>query len=238
MARVALLLALGIAGPGCHGATLFACARPGDCVDGPIGGACELDGYCSFPDPECGSGRRYGEHAPADIAGACVPGTDELPDAVSDDESSTSEPIHASDPTSEGGGETTDDRDADELDASSGVESSSGAHEPGTGSSDTGADTSTGTAEGDPLGCDALDCASCLECAVQADGPCTDEHTACEAANGCSSGVACQQECMLYGYCFEDCCHGDLAPLVDDVVLCVADHCIEACSEHEVLTCA
>jgi hypothetical protein len=236
MARVALLIALGLVGPSCHAATLFACARPGDCIDGPIGGACELDGYCSFPDPGCETGRRYGEHAPDDIAGACVPGADEPPAEASDDESSTDEPIDAFDPTTEGGDATTDDRNADELDASTDGESSSGADEFGT--EESGAGTSTGTADGASPGCDALDCASCMECAVQPDGPCTQEQSACDAANGCTSGVACQQECMLYGYCFEDCCHADLAALVDDVVLCVADHCIEACSEHEVLTCA
>ena len=35
-------------------------------------GWCEADGYCSFEDGDCPSGRRYGELAPADVAGTCV----------------------------------------------------------------------------------------------------------------------------------------------------------------------
>lgn len=33
---------------------------------------CQASGYCSFDDAECGSGQRYGAHAPAHIAGTCV----------------------------------------------------------------------------------------------------------------------------------------------------------------------
>ena len=37
-------------------------------------GTCEPAGYCSFADEACESGRRYGEHAPGDLAGTCVVG--------------------------------------------------------------------------------------------------------------------------------------------------------------------
>jgi hypothetical protein len=40
-------------------------------------GQCEAPGFCSFPDDGCPSGRRYGEHAGATYANACVePGAD------------------------------------------------------------------------------------------------------------------------------------------------------------------
>ena len=35
-------------------------------------GTCQSDGYCSFPDPACPSGQRYGEHAGGGKASACV----------------------------------------------------------------------------------------------------------------------------------------------------------------------
>lgn len=52
----------------------FACENDQSCrSDGQ--GWCEADGACSFADPTCPSGRRYGDLGPADIAGECVPGT-------------------------------------------------------------------------------------------------------------------------------------------------------------------
>jgi hypothetical protein len=60
------------------GALLFACARIGgyECSDDAQcsthdGGRCEDTGYCSYPDADCPSMRRYGEHAGA-LSGACT----------------------------------------------------------------------------------------------------------------------------------------------------------------------
>ncbi|MCC6995209.1 MAG: DNRLRE domain-containing protein [Deltaproteobacteria bacterium] len=36
------------------------------------GGRCEPEGYCSFVDPDCGSGRRFGEQSPGALANLCV----------------------------------------------------------------------------------------------------------------------------------------------------------------------
>ena len=41
------------------------------CIAGAQEGTCEPSGYCSFPDPFCPSGRRYGELSGA-LAGVCV----------------------------------------------------------------------------------------------------------------------------------------------------------------------
>ena len=35
-------------------------------------GTCEPNGFCSFPDTDCPSGSRYGEHAGAGLANTCV----------------------------------------------------------------------------------------------------------------------------------------------------------------------
>ncbi|MEM6292151.1 MAG: hypothetical protein AAGA54_12825 [Myxococcota bacterium] len=54
------------------GESSFSCSDDEQCArDGGVG-FCELDGYCSFPDDECNSGRRYGGSAPAGVAGTCV----------------------------------------------------------------------------------------------------------------------------------------------------------------------
>lgn len=70
----ALGLALGVVvgggSLGCHRA--FTCAQDEQCARIGVAGACEASGYCSFPDPDCPSGRRYGEHASAALVDACV----------------------------------------------------------------------------------------------------------------------------------------------------------------------
>ncbi|HWB80507.1 MAG TPA: hypothetical protein VG755_36335, partial [Nannocystaceae bacterium] len=51
----------------------FACSGPEDCS----GGMCQPTGYCSFPDDDCPSHQRYGDHAAPGYAGTCVgTGTD------------------------------------------------------------------------------------------------------------------------------------------------------------------
>lgn len=59
---------------GCLPST-FGCTENDACRDGDQRGWCEADGYCSFEDPGCPGGRRYGEFAPTSVAGACVPET-------------------------------------------------------------------------------------------------------------------------------------------------------------------
>ena len=49
----------------------FACTDDSECEPG-IGGRCEPSGFCSFPDPECDSGYRYGDHAANGLAQQCV----------------------------------------------------------------------------------------------------------------------------------------------------------------------
>ncbi len=81
---------------GCGGAEVFACRQSADCA-GREGGVCEPDGWCSFPDDGCASGRRYGRWVGDDLAQTCVPAD------VADTGSST----HASAETTGGVGTTT-----------------------------------------------------------------------------------------------------------------------------------
>lgn len=71
----------------------FVCAEDSECTGGPGAGTCEPDGRCSFPDPACVEGRRYGGFA-GTKSNACVGGEiepdapiivdDDAPDAVID----------------------------------------------------------------------------------------------------------------------------------------------------------
>jgi hypothetical protein len=58
---------------GACGPSLFACESDGACRRGDERGVCQPDGWCSFPDGDCASGQRYGEHAGGGLAGSCVP---------------------------------------------------------------------------------------------------------------------------------------------------------------------
>lgn len=56
----------------------FTCEDASECIDGAVPGACQPDGFCSFPDGDCESGQRYGAHSGA-LSRDCVPpsgGTD------------------------------------------------------------------------------------------------------------------------------------------------------------------
>lgn len=66
MRRVALALACTTCGP-----SAYVCTDNDECTSAGAVGVCQPDGHCSFPDDECPSGQRYGEHGGA-MAGQCV----------------------------------------------------------------------------------------------------------------------------------------------------------------------
>lgn len=59
--------------PACRGPAAFSCADDSQCVSGGALGTCESSGFCSFPDPGCDSGKKYGGHAGGGLGGTCVP---------------------------------------------------------------------------------------------------------------------------------------------------------------------
>lgn len=73
MSRIAVrwLAAAGVVLGGCS-PSAFGCEDDGQCSAADGAGSCELNGYCSFPDDDCRSGRRYGDAAGGGLAGLCV----------------------------------------------------------------------------------------------------------------------------------------------------------------------
>ncbi len=60
-----LLVVVAFAGlvVGCLSRSTFPCQRDSQCVNASQTGTCEPSGVCSFPDPQCPLGRRFGHHA-------------------------------------------------------------------------------------------------------------------------------------------------------------------------------
>lgn len=66
--RAAAALAIGCAA---CGPSAYACTEHEQCVNADVAGVCQANGLCSFPDDDCPSGQRYGEHGGA-MSGQCV----------------------------------------------------------------------------------------------------------------------------------------------------------------------
>lgn len=62
---------MAVACAGCSFGNEFACRDAGECALRP-GGACEADGWCSYPSDGCMEDRAYGPYAPAGVANSCV----------------------------------------------------------------------------------------------------------------------------------------------------------------------
>jgi len=82
------LLVIVLAGAGCIRTATFQCAASDQCVRDGVQGTCETVGYCSFPDPACASGARFGDYS-VPYANQCVVGeldagmtADASPDAL------------------------------------------------------------------------------------------------------------------------------------------------------------
>ncbi|MEM6292278.1 MAG: LamG domain-containing protein [Myxococcota bacterium] len=61
---------------GCSSEDVFACTESSQCESVGVAGTCEPSGFCSFPDPECDSGRRYGGLA-GPLSNTCVSADDD-----------------------------------------------------------------------------------------------------------------------------------------------------------------
>ncbi len=64
---------------------MFLCQDDTGCPNGQ----CEASGFCSFPDPACDSGRRYGEFAGDGLGGSCVDEPESEPKSETDTDETT-----------------------------------------------------------------------------------------------------------------------------------------------------
>lgn len=71
MGRIALLVGAAVVPLGCQ-TEPFGCESNEQCQVDAAAGVCESNGYCSFSDPQCESGRRYSNLAGGGLAGLCV----------------------------------------------------------------------------------------------------------------------------------------------------------------------
>lgn len=72
----ALAAALAAMPAGCLRHAEFQCQRDGECG---ASGVCEPVGYCSVPDPACGTGRSFSDSAGQGLSSTCVPGDEPGP---------------------------------------------------------------------------------------------------------------------------------------------------------------
>src|SRR5437868_68057 len=56
----------------CANRSPYSCSVAEQCVLSGEQGFCEAEGFCSFPDPACDSGRRFEPNAGAGMAGTCT----------------------------------------------------------------------------------------------------------------------------------------------------------------------
>jgi hypothetical protein len=114
---------------GCHLASVFVCGADHQCVFKGVQGTCEATSYCSFPDDDCESGKRYGEYAGDGLQDECVPVDGGSGDTSGDD----------------GSGDDGSSDDGSGDDGSSDDGGTTGTDGGGTSGTGTGTDTSTGT---------------------------------------------------------------------------------------------
>jgi hypothetical protein len=79
MVRIIVIAMLAAAG--CvRGAGAYECSSAAQCQRDGVQGRCESVSVCSFPDPACASGQRFGDYS-GEYANQCVGDANELPDA-------------------------------------------------------------------------------------------------------------------------------------------------------------
>lgn len=239
---------------GCNEDDTFQCVSDAQCGGA---GICESVNYCSFPDADCETGRRYGDESATGIAGQCVPKEEGTSGAATEGSgvsgtslatTGTSLTGMGTDPAGSGptsppltsGSSPTGEpeTDADSIDPSSmstGDESGST-----TGGSMTGETTdgmtsmTTGVSTCDE---DEEDCFGCFTCAGTDPNACADTFDACEATPGCPQVLQCFSSCIGFGICY-DCC-ADVSQAVIDLGLasaeCQRDACPATCDPPDVI---
>lgn len=107
MKLLAIILA-SLASVGCTRVDTFKCTRSDECTLAGVAGVCEPAGLCSFPDPDCPSGKAFGELA-GDQADRCVDVEGTTDPTTTADPSTTTDPTTTTNPTTTTAPSTTTD---------------------------------------------------------------------------------------------------------------------------------
>ncbi len=222
-------LAIGVAAlVGACNDSLFRCESDGDCL-GAQNGVCQPNGFCSFADEACASGFVYGDLAPDDLAGQCVP----------ESEAGTGTGPGTSGSTPEGsdtaGGTTAalDDDGTSDGDDDSDAETSGATTSGSTGSDDDSSDDSTGESPGcgPGRGCDAptpiCQAGNCVSCDALPDGGCFEIDP---TAAVCDAGSGTCVPCTEHSQCFSGACFHASGRCVDPDNRLIVDREAENCA--------
>lgn len=232
---------------GCKEDDTFQCVSDAQCGGA---GICESVNYCSFPDPDCETGRRYGDESATGIAGQCVPEEEGTSGAATEGsgvsgsslattgtsltgggpgptDSGPTPPPFTSGPSPTGEPET----DADSVDPSSMSGESTGDDSDSTTGGSTMGETTDGptstTTGVSTCDVDEEDCFDCFTCGGTDPNACADAFDACDAVDGCSEVRGCFSSCIGFGICYE-CCE-DVPQSVIDLALTSAECQRDAC---------
>ena len=102
-----MLLGVSAIGVGCLQPVAFPCRGDRDCR---TDGVCEAVGFCSEPDDDCPSGRRFSEHAGDGLAGACTE-----PDGAGESTSSGGDDATGAETSTTGGSSMGSDSDGEDT---------------------------------------------------------------------------------------------------------------------------
>lgn len=233
---------------GCRNAETFNCQDDAGCGDA---GRCETNGFCSFPDAACASGRRYGELAGAGLQGQCVAddggstGTPTTGDAAETTtgcapgtslcacadgqcdaglECVASVCVPSTDFGSSSGGTDETGGTGSSTDSSTSADASTSEA-----TSDSEATGSTTTGGAEACNADRTPCHECFACASET--TCVEQHGTCERLPECATVAQCLDACATQGLCLMNCCEGvsaDVAAAATALHTCREDACLGA----------
>ena len=195
----ALAAFVAVAASGCIKLDSFNCAQSSECQNGEVLGTCEAGGLCSFPDPLCPSGKKFGDFA-GDQSGQCVgdgggTSTSNITTSLTTSASATGNSGTTFEPTTDPSTSTT----TDPSTATTEVTVTSVTTDPGTTTTTlttdpgttTGPDTTTGPTCGE-VGEACVDGACCGSCSVCQDGT-------CQPADADLAEMLCGSPCLMCG---------------------------------------
>lgn len=136
---------------GCQSDAVFECQSDDQCVSSGAPGMCQPSGYCSFADPECASGFRYGDSAAPGLAGQCVEPVGGGSTGMGPTSNTTMLPATTSTTGTTTAVTTTEPESTGQPDGSSGTSSEDSSSEGGASSDASSSGGASSSSSGDPI---------------------------------------------------------------------------------------